>query len=197
MVAAGAEAAGGCVAGAVFGAGTGGAGIGAGAAGTTAFGAGLAVAAGVAAGAFATTPLVAAAMPSSSVWQMVNIAGKFAISKTSLTTALGAASTTLPPVRPTRRAVESNTRRAALLMKLIPAISITNDLPPPFNHASTSVSNLAEVVPSSRPCTVRTEHSPRFSFVSCIGVRLRNQWKTNFSSAQSSGNNSAPWTSRM
>jgi hypothetical protein len=99
----------------------------------------------------AVNPLVAAVTPSSIVLQIVNIAGKFAISKTSLTTALGEARTTLPPVRPARLSVESSTRSAALLMKLIPAISITNDLPPPLNHARTSDSNLEEVVLSSRP----------------------------------------------
>lgn len=82
---------------------------------------------------------------------MVNIAEKFEISNTSLTTAFGEDSTTLPPVRPTRLAIDNNTRRAALLMKLIPAISSTKDLPPVASHARTSVSNLGEVVPSSRP----------------------------------------------
>ena len=82
---------------------------------------------------------------------MVNIAEKFEISKTSFTTALGEESTTFPPVRPTRLAMESRTRSAALLMKLIPAMSSTKDLPPPLSHARTSVSNLGDVVPSSRP----------------------------------------------
>jgi hypothetical protein len=155
-----AAAAGGGTAGAGFGAGTGGTGIGA-----AAFGAASP----------AAIPALAAVTPSSSVWQMVNIAEKFEISKTSLTTGFGDESTTFPPVRPTRLAMERSTRNAALLMKLMPAISNTNDFPPPPNHASTSVSNLGEVVPSSRPWTSRMEHSPRFSFVSCIGSKWRDQ----------------------
>jgi hypothetical protein len=106
---------------------------------------------------------------------MVNIAEKFEISKTSLTTALGEDRTTFPPVRPTRLAMERSTRNAALLMKLMPAISSTNALPPVLNQPRTSVSNLGEVVPSSRPWTSRIEHSPRFSFVSCIGIKLGGQ----------------------
>jgi hypothetical protein len=123
----------------------------------------------------AAMPVLAAVTPSSSVWQMVNIAEKFEISKTSLTTGFGDESTTLPPVRPTRLAMERSTRNAALLMKLIPAISRTKDFPPPPSHVSTSASNLGEVVPSSRPWTRRMEHSPRFSFVSCIGNKWRDQ----------------------
>jgi hypothetical protein len=142
-----------------------GAGTGVGAAGGAAFAGSTA-----AAGALGSNPVVAAAMPSSTVWQIVNIAEKFEISKTSLTTALGEDSTTLPPVRPTRLAMESRTRKAALLMKLMPAISSTNAFPPALNHDCTSVSNLGDVVPSSRPWTIRMEHSPRFSFVSCIGI---------------------------
>ncbi len=111
---------------------------------------------------------------------MVNIAEKFEISNTSLTTAFGEDRTTFPPVRATRLAMESSTRSAALLMKLMPAISRTNDFPPVLNHPRTSVSNFGEVVPSSRPWTSKIEHSPRFSFVSCIGIKLGDQrdfWK--------------------
>jgi hypothetical protein len=100
----------------------------------------------------------------------VNIAEKFEISKTSLTTAFGEDSTTLPPMRPTRLAMVRRTRKAALLMKLIPAISSTNAFPPALSQSRTSVSNLADVVPSSRPWTSRMEHSPRFCFVNCIGM---------------------------
>ncbi|MDR3406308.1 MAG: hypothetical protein P4L99_27740 [Chthoniobacter sp.] len=143
--------------------------MGAGIGGAAAFGAESAVGA-VAAGALFSIPVVAAATPSSTVGQIVNIAEKFEISKTSLTTALGEDRTTFPPVRPTRLAIERRTRSAALLMKLMPAISSTNAFPPALSQVRTSVSNLGDVVPSSRPWTIRMEHSPRFSFVNCIGL---------------------------